>query len=94
MHAQVQHQVGLELYQANVQSPMEAQQGCDGRHDLPYQPLEVGVGWALNVQVPAEDVTDGLAVHHEGAVGALQHVWEVRMGLEGSTMAMDICRAR
>merc|ERR1712172_447274 len=35
-------------------------------------PVEVGVGWPLDVQVTAADVVDGLVVHHEGTVGVLQ----------------------
>merc|ERR1712172_307681 len=35
-------------------------------------PVEVGVGWPLDVQVTAADVVDGLIVHHEGTVGVLQ----------------------
>ena len=36
------------------------------------QPVQVGVGGSLDVQVPAADVVDGLVVHHEGTVGVLQ----------------------
>ena len=36
------------------------------------QTVEVGVGGALDVQVTAADVVDGLVVDHEGAVGVLQ----------------------
>ena len=36
------------------------------------QTVEVGVGSAVNVQLPAADVVDGLIVHHEGTVGVLQ----------------------
>ena len=68
----VGHQVGLELCQVDVQGAIEAQGGGDGGHDLSNQPVEVGVGGALNVQVPAADVIDGLIVYHEGAVRVLQ----------------------
>ena len=68
----VGHQVGLELRQIHVQGAVEAQGGGDGGDDLADQTVEVGVGWALNVQVAAADVVDGLVVHHEGAIGVLQ----------------------
>ena len=68
----VGHQVGLELGQIHVEGTVEAQGGGDGGHDLADQTVEVGVGGALDVQVTAADVVDGLVVDHEGAVGVLQ----------------------
>merc|ERR1719322_2266055 len=68
----VGHQVGLELSQVHIQGSVEPQGGSDGGHDLADQPVEVGVGWPLNVQVTSADVVDGLVVNHEGAVGVLQ----------------------
>ena len=68
----VGHQVGLELGQIHVEGTIEAQGGGDGGHDLADQTVEVGVGGALDVQVTAADVVDGLVVDHEGAVGVLQ----------------------
>merc|ERR1719322_2018847 len=68
----VGHQVGLELSQVHVQGSVKPQGGGDGGHDLADQPVEVGVGWPLNVQVTPADVVDGLVVNHEGAVGVLQ----------------------
>merc|ERR1719357_329815 len=68
----VRHQVGLELSQVHVQGSVEPQGGSDGGHNLSDQPVEVGVGWPLNVRVATADVVDGLVVNHEGAVGVLQ----------------------
>merc|ERR1719225_889689 len=68
----VGHQVGLELSQVHVQGSVEPQGCSDGGHNLSDQPVEVGVGWPLNVQVATADVVDGLVVNHEGAVGVLQ----------------------
>ena len=68
----VGHQVGLELSQVDVESSVEPQGGRDGGHNLSNQPVQVGVGWSLDVQVTAADVIDGLVVNHEGAVGVLQ----------------------
>merc|ERR1712209_116070 len=68
----VGHQVGLELSQVHVQGSVEPQGGSDGGHVLADQPVEVGVGWPLNVQVAPADVVDGLVVNHEGAVRVLQ----------------------
>merc|ERR1712018_226074 len=68
----VGHQAGLELSQIDVESTIEPQGGGDGGHDLADQPVEVGVGGTLDVQVTTADVVDGLIVDHEGAVGVLQ----------------------
>ena len=45
----VGHQVGLELGQVHVESSVEPQRGRDGGHDLPNQPVEVGVGTITEV---------------------------------------------
>jgi len=39
---------------------------------LSNQSVQVGVGGALNVQVSATDIVDGLVVNHEGTVGVFQ----------------------
>ena len=68
----IRHQVGLELRQIHVQGTIEPQGGSDGADDLANQPVQVGVGGALDVEVAAADVVDGLVVNHEGTVRVLQ----------------------
>ena len=68
----VGHQVGLELSQINVQSTVKSERSGDGGDDLSDEPVEVGVGWSLNVQVSSADVVDSLIVDHEGTVGVLE----------------------
>merc|ERR1712227_639288 len=65
-------QVGLELSQIDVESSIKPERGGDGGDDLTNHPVEVGVGWTVDVQVPTADVVDGLIVDHEGAVGVLE----------------------
>ena len=36
------------------------------------EPVEVGVGWTVDVQVAAADVEDGLVIHHESTVRVLE----------------------
>ena len=36
------------------------------------QTVEVGVGWPLDIEVPAADIVNGLVVDHKGTVGVLQ----------------------
>ena len=36
------------------------------------EPVQVGIGGTLDVQVATADVVDGLVVHHEGTVGVLE----------------------
>merc|ERR1719334_2655992 len=52
----VGHQVGLELCQVNIEGTIKPERGGDGRDNLANESVEVGVGGALNVQVPAADV--------------------------------------
>ena len=68
----VWHQVGLELCQIDVQGTIETEGGSDRGHDLSDQAVEVGVGWALDVQVTAANIVQSLVVDHEGTVGVLQ----------------------
>ena len=70
--ARVRHQVGLELGQVDVQGAVETQRGRDGGDDLADHAVQVGVGRALDVEVTAADIVDGLVVDHEGAVRVLQ----------------------
>jgi hypothetical protein len=62
----------LELSQVHIESTVEAERSSDGRYDLSNEPIEIGVSWALNVEVPTADVINGLVVDHEGAVGMFQ----------------------
>ena len=68
----VGHQVGLELCQIDVKGTIEPQGGGDGADDLSNQPVQVGVGWPVNIEVTPADVIDGLVVDHKGAVRVLQ----------------------
>ena len=70
--SRVWHQVGLELSQVNVQSTVESERRGDRRDDLTNEPVQVGVGGSLDVQVPSADVIDGFIVDHEGTVGVLK----------------------
>jgi hypothetical protein len=55
-------EVGLELGDVNVEGTIEPEGGGEGRDDLGDETVEVGVGGALNVEVPAADVVEGLFV--------------------------------
>merc|ERR1719334_1031537 len=68
----VGHQVGLELGQVHVESPVKPQRSRDGGDDLADHPVEVGVGGTVDVEIPATNVVDGLIVHHKGTVRVLQ----------------------
>lgn len=70
--AGVGHQGGLEVVQVDVEGAFEAETGGEGGGDLGDQSVEVLVGGALNVQVAAADIVQGLVVQAEGAVGVLQ----------------------
>ena len=65
-------QVGLELVQVDVERTIETQGSGDGGDNLGNQAVQVLVAGALNSEVTAADVVDGLVVNHEAAVGVLQ----------------------
>jgi hypothetical protein len=68
----VGHQVGLELGKIHVQGTVETEGGREGGHHLTDETVEVGVGRALDVEVAAAHVVQGLVIKAEGAVGVLQ----------------------
>jgi len=72
MDTGVGHQVSLELSDIDVEGTIESEGGSQGRDDLADQTVKVGVGGALNVEVTAADVVDGLVVEHDGDVGVLK----------------------
>jgi len=65
-------EVGLELGDIHVQGTVEPQRGGQRRDDLSDEPVEVGVGGPLNIEVPPADVVNGLVVKHDGDVGVLE----------------------
>jgi hypothetical protein len=69
--ARIRDQVGLELVQINVESPIETQAGRDRADHLGDETVEVNKVGARDVQVAAADVIDGLVVDEERAVGVL-----------------------
>ena len=72
MDARVRHQVGLELGDVHVEGAVEAERRGQRGDDLRDQPVQVGVGRALDVQRAAADVVDGLVVEHDGDVSVLK----------------------
>merc|ERR1719438_171539 len=72
MDSGVGHQVGLEFSQVNIEGTIEPKGSSDGGHNLANEPVEVGVGGPLNVQVPAANIIDSLIVNHESTVRVLK----------------------
>ena len=70
--AGVGHQVGLELSDIDVEGTIETEGGGQGGDDLSDQPVQVGIGGAVNVESPLADVIDGLIVEHESHIGVLK----------------------
>merc|ERR1712128_93320 len=61
-------QVGLELSQIHVERPVKSERCCYGRDNLTNQTVQIGVGWSLNIKIPATDIIDCLIVNHEGTI--------------------------
>jgi hypothetical protein len=70
--ARVGHQVDLELVDVDVEGTVESERGGQRGDDLGDEPVEVLVGGALQTQLVAADVVDGLIVEHEGDIGVLE----------------------
>jgi len=68
----VGHQVGLELGKIHVQGTIETEGSREGGHHLADKTVKVGVGGALDVEVAAAHIVQGLVIKAEGAVGVLQ----------------------
>ena len=70
--AGVRHQVGLELGDVHVEGAVEPE-GCgQGGHDLGYQAVQVGVGWALDVEGAAADIVECLVVVGDRDISVLK----------------------
>jgi len=72
VNTRVWHQVGLELSDVDVERTVETEGSGQGRDGLSHQPVKVGVGRALDVEVATADVVDGFVVQHDGDVGVLE----------------------
>merc|ERR1719498_735265 len=75
------HQVGLELGDIDVQGTIEAKRCSEGGDDLGEKTVQVGVGWALNVEVPAADIIEGLVVIHDGDISVLEQGMHTKHGV-------------
>jgi len=65
-------EVGLELGDIDVEGTIEPEGGSEGGDDLGDQSVQVGVGGALDIEVTAADIVDGLVVEHDGDIGVLE----------------------
>uniref|UniRef100_F7ANC9 Uncharacterized protein n=7 Tax=Euteleostomi TaxID=117571 RepID=F7ANC9_HORSE len=101
--AGIGHQVGLEFCQVNIEGSIKSEGSSDGGHNLTYQPIQVSVGWALNIEVSTTDVIDGLIVYHEGTIRVLQGgvegvisspnglvTWHLAIGLDAVFQAVEL----
>ena len=72
MDTWVWHEVGLELGHIDVKGTIESEGSSKGGDNLSNDSVEVGVGWALNVEVSSADIIDGFVVKHDGDIGVLE----------------------
>ena len=45
------HHVGLEFGQINIQGSIKPEGSSDGGYNLTYQPIQISVGWVLDIEV-------------------------------------------
>ena len=72
MDTWVWHEVGLELGHIDVKGTIESEGSSKGGDNLSDDSVEVGVGWALNVEVSSADIIDGFVVKHDGDISVLK----------------------
>jgi hypothetical protein len=85
MNTWVWHQVSLELGDVNIEGTIESERSGQRGDHLRDETVQVGVGWALDVEAATADVIDGLVVKHDGDVGVLKE----RVGGEHSVVWLD-----
>ena len=83
MDTWVGYQVSLELSKIHIEGTIEAEGGSDGGHNLTNKPVQVGVGWSLNVKVSSADIINSFVVNHEGAVRVFQGSMSGQNGVVG-----------
>merc|ERR1719440_1914532 len=70
--ARVRHEVRLELRDVDIQGPVEAERSRERGDHLRKQTVQVRVGRALDIEVAAANVVEGLIVHLIGYVGVFE----------------------
>ena len=65
-------QVSLELRDIDVQRTIESEGSCQGGNDLSNQTIQVGICWALDVQIASADVVQGLVINLVRNISVLQ----------------------
>jgi hypothetical protein len=72
MDTRVWDKVGLELGDVHVESAIESKRRSQRGDDLTNETVEVGVSWALNVEVATANVVQGLVVDLHGDISVLK----------------------
>ena len=68
MDSWVWHQVSLELSKIDIQLTIKTEGSSNGGNALSNKPVQVGVGWALNVEGTTADIVDGFVIKHDGNI--------------------------
>lgn len=63
MDTRIGHQIGLKLVEVHINRTIKSERCSDGGNDLCNQPVQVGVGWTVDVQVGFAQIINGLIVH-------------------------------
>ena len=65
-------QVGLELSDVGIEGTIESERGSQRGDNLGHDAVEVGVGWALDVEAATADVVHSLVIEQDSDVGVLE----------------------
>jgi hypothetical protein len=83
MDTGIGHQIGLELGDINVERTIETEGSGQVRDDLSNQTIQVGVGWALDVEVAAADIVESIVVYLVSDIGMFQKGMHTQDGVVG-----------
>ena len=62
VYSRIRHKVGLELSYVNINSSIKPQRGGQRWYNLRYEPVQIGICWALNVKGSLAYVIDSFIV--------------------------------
>ncbi len=82
------YKVGLELSNVHIDSPIKSQWSSQGRYDLRYQSVQIGISWPLNIKGSSAYVIDSFIVQEHRHVC----VFKQRMSREDTVIRLHNCR--
>jgi hypothetical protein len=67
------NKVSLEFSKVDIECTIETKRGSKRGNDLTNEPVEVGVGWAFDIEGTAAKIIEGFVIDHESAIRVVNH---------------------